>query len=223
MAIVVVGLIVSSAMAILDRLVGAMADMQLRSEAFEIARDKMETLLSQKKVQDLTDYGYSEVRPEIQWQTTVEPFYEPITNQMWIRAVCSAGFNDSSGQYQSIDLEHWITHLSPDLIKKILAQQEMEQEYLDLLNGTSSGQEEARVQETTAAYLAEAGLNVDEYKNFLSRQRQKKLDYLSKYGMDEGYYELLEQLREEEDRFLQALGMDFDEYNRFAGTYEPPS
>lgn len=220
-AIVVVGLIVSAAMAIIDRLVGAMADLRLRSEAFEIAREKMETLLAQSKVQDLTDYGYSETRPDIQWQATIEPFYEPITNQMWIRAVASAGFNDSKGKFQSIDLEHWITNLSPQLVKQILDQQKAEQEYLDLLNGTASGREEAIIQETTAAFLSQKGLDVDAYLNFLKRQRQKKLDHLSKYGMDDGYYKLLEQLREDEDRFLQALGMDFDAYNAFAPTYVP--
>lgn len=220
-AIVVVGLIVSSGMAILDRLIGAMADMRLRSEAFEIAREKMETLLAQAKVQDMTDYGTSELRPDIQWQTTLEPFYEPITNQMWIRAVCSAGYNDSKGSYQSIDLEHWITNLSPQLVKQILDQQKVEQEYLDLLGGTASGQEEALVQETTAAFLTQAGLDVDAYLSFLKRQRQKKLDHLSKYGMDDGYYKLLEELRQDEDRFLQVLGMDFDAYNAFAPTYTP--
>lgn len=220
-AIVVVGLIVSSGMAIIDRLVGAMADMRLRSEAFEIAREKMEMLLAQSKVQDLTDYGYSETRPDIQWQTTIEPFYEPITNQMWIRAVSSAGFNDSKGKFQTVDLEHWITNLSPQLVKQILEQQKAEQEYLDLLSGTASGQEEAMIQETTAAFLSQEGLDVDAYLNFLKRQRQKKLDHLSKYGMDDGYYKLLEELRQEEDRFLQALGLDFDKYNKFAPTYVP--
>ena len=220
-AIVVVGLIVSSAMAIIDRLVGAMTDMRLRSEAFEIARNKMETLLAQSKVQDLTDYGTSETRPDIQWQTTIEPFYEPITHQMWIRAVSSAGFNDSKGKFQSVDLEHWITNLSPQLVKQILDQQKAEQEYLDLLSGTASGREEALIQETTAAFLAQEGLDVDAYLSFLKRQRQKKLDHLSKYGMDDGYSKLLEQLRQDEDRFLQALGMDFDKYNAFAPTYVP--
>ncbi len=220
-AIVVVGLIVSSAMTLIDRLVGAMTDMRLRSEAFEIAREKMESLLSQANVQDLTDYGYSETRPDIQWQTTIEAFNEPITDQMWIRAVCSAGFNDSKGQYQSVDLEHWITNLSPELVKQITDQQKAEQEYLDLLNGTASGQQEAIVQETTTAFLSQEGLDVDAYLSFLKRQRQKKLDHLSKYGLNDDYDTLLEQLRLEEDEFLQTLGMDFDKYNEFAASYVP--
>lgn len=221
--IVVVGLIVGSSMTILDRLIGAMGDMRLRSEAFEIARQNMETLLSETKAADLSEYGTSEICPEVQWQTAIEPFYEPISKKMWIRAVCSAGFNDSKGQYQSIDLEHWLTNLSADVVRQIIQQQKAEDDYLDLLSGTASGQEEAAVQETTMAYLEEAGLDVDKYSDFLDQQRNQKLDYISKKGFDDGYDTLIEELREDENVFLQALGMDFGKYNTFARAYVPQS
>jgi hypothetical protein len=217
--ILVVALIVGSAMTILDRLVGAMADMHLRGEAFEIARQKMEGLLSETNISDKSEYGTSDLYPEIQWQTVVEPFYEPINNTMWIRAVCSAGFNDSKGQYQSIDLEHWITNLSAELIRQIVQQQKTEQEYLDLLSDT----EASAIEETTIAYLAQAGLDVDKYTDFLLQQRRKKLDYIAKNGFGGGYEALLEELQQEEDRFLLGLGMDFAAYNNFAKTYVPQS
>jgi hypothetical protein len=220
-AIVVIGLIVGSAMSILDRLIGAMSDMRLRSAAFELARQNMETLLSRDNVEDMTDYGFSDIHPEIQWETAVEPFYEPISNAMWIRAVTSAGFNDSKGQYQNVEMEHWLTSLQPNVVRQILRQQKAEEEYLDLLEGTASGQTEAIIQETTQAYLAEAGLNVDEYSRFLERQRREKLTYIGKYGFDTGYDTLLRELAEEENEFLKRLGMDFDEYNVFARGYVP--
>lgn len=219
--IVVIGLIVGSAITILERIVGAMADMRLRANAFELARQNMESLLASANVQDKTEYGVSEIHPEIQWQTVIEPFYEPVTNAMWVRAVCSAGFNDSKGQYQSIELEHWLTNLSAEVVRQIIQQQKAEEEYLDLLSGTSSGQEEAAVQETTIAYLEEAGLDVDEYQNFLERQRRKKLDYIAKNGFDDGYEAFLEDLREDENKFLDKIGVDFDKYNVFARTYVP--
>lgn len=219
--IVVVGLIVGSAMSILDRIVGAMGDMRLRADAFELARQNMETLLAEATVQDKTEYGVSEIHPEIQWQTVIEPFYEPITNAMWVRAVCSAGFNDSKGQYQNIELEHWLTNLSAEVVRQIIQQQKAEEEYLDLLSGTSSGQEEAAIQETTIAYLEEAGLDVDEYENFIERQRRQKLDYIAKNGFDDGYVEFLEDLREDESIFLDKIGVDFDKYNVFARSYVP--
>jgi hypothetical protein len=206
-------------MTILDRLVGAMADMRLRAEAFETARQNMETLLSETSIANRSEYGTNEVVPEIQWQTVVEPFYEPISNKMWIRAVCSAGFNDSQGQYQSIDLEHWLTNLSASVVRQIIQQQQAEQDYLDLLSGTAAGQEEAMAQEATTAYLSEAGLDVDKYTAFLEQQRRNKLDYISKNGFDDGYTAAIDELRENENRFLQTLGMDFDKYNAFAQNY----
>lgn len=221
--IVVVGLIVGSAMSILDRIVGAMGDMRLRADAFELARQNMETLLSEATVQDKTEYGVSEIHPEIQWQTVIEPFYEPITNAMWVRAVCSAGFNDSKGQYQNIELEHWLTNLSAEVVRQIIQQQKAEEEYLDLLSGTSSGQEEAAIQETIIAYLTYAGLDVEAYKNFLARQRRQILDYIAKNGFDDGYLAFLEGLRQDAAVFLEKLGMDIEEYEIFARTYEPQS
>lgn len=220
-AIVVIALVVGTATVILDNLVGAMLDIRLRTDAFETVRQNMETLLSLPRVQDTVEYGVSEIHPEIQWQTVIEPFYEPITNAMWIRAVCSAGYTDSKGQYQEVELEHWLTNLSATVVRQILQQQKAEEEYLDLLSGTASGQTEAAIQETTIAYLMQAGLNVDAYTSFLERQRRLKLDYIAQKGFDDGYFDFLEELREEENRFLEGIGMDFDKYNIFADTYVP--
>ena len=219
--IVIVALMIGTAMAILDRLVGALVDMRLHDAAFETARENMEALLSRQNVQDMVEYGVSEVHPEIQWQVVVEPFHEPVDNAMWVRAVSEASYTDSKGEYQTIELTHWLTHLPGHVVRQILLQQEMENEYMNLLLDTAGGQEEAAVQETTIAYLKEAGLDVDAYTSYLERQRRRKLDYISKHGFDSDYPAFIEELRQEEDRFLERLGMDFDKYNEFARTYEP--
>lgn len=220
-AIVVIALVVGTATVILDNLVGAMLDIRLQTDAFETVRQNMETLLSLPRVQDTVEYGVSEIYPEIQWQTVIEPFYEPITNAMWLRAICSAGYTDSKGQYQEVELEHWLTNLPGNVVRQILQQQRAEEEYLDLLSGTASGQAEAALQETTIAYLEQAGLDVDAYTSFIERQRRRKLDYIAQKGFDDGYFDFLEELRQEENRFLEGLGMDFDKYNIFADTYVP--
>lgn len=219
--IVIIALITGTSMTILDRAVGALNDMRLRNAAFETARQNMEALLSLNSVKDTVEYGISEVHPEIQWQVVVEPFHEPINNAMWVRAVCSAGYTDSKGDYQEIELEHWLTNLPGEVVRQILQQQRAEEEYLNLLSGTASGQDEAAVQETTIAYLQDSGLDVDAYTSFLERQRRQKLEYISKHGFDDGYTEFIEELREQENRFLERIGMDFDKYNAFAKTYEP--
>lgn len=217
-ALALLGIIIGSVMTLMNRYVEAVMNMQLRDQAFEIARGKMETLLAESKLSDISDYGTSETYPDIEWETVVEPFYEPVTNQMWIRAVCSAGFNDSQGEFQNIELEHWITNLTAAQIKQILAQQQIESEYMDLLNGG----EETALQETTLAYLEEQGLDTAGYKRLTEQQQRKKLEYIAEKGF-EGYEEFVETLKDEENQFLEGLGMNFDGYNAFAATYVPKS
>ena len=213
-ALVLLSMILSSVMVLMNRYVDSVIDLELRQEAFELARGNMEQLLAESKLSDIVEFGDSEQNPEIEWQTLVEPFYEPVTDQMWIRAVCSAGFDDSKGEYENIELEHWITGLTAAQVKQILAQQQVEAEYLDLL----AGGEDSAIQETTSAYLKEEGLDHEAYDRFAEQQKRKKLEYITEKGF-EGYEEYLEKLSEEENKFLEELGMDFEGYNEFATVY----
>jgi len=215
-ALVLLSMILSSVLVLMNRYVDSVIDLQLRAEAFELARGNMEQLLAETKLSDRTEFGDSETNPDIEWQTLVEPFYEPMTNKMWVRAVCSAGFTDSKGEFKNIELEHWITNLTAAQVKKIVAQQQVESEYLDLL----AGGEDSAIQETTGAYLKEEGLDHEAYKRFSEQQKRKKIEYINENGF-EGYEEYLETLKEEESKFLEELGMDFDAYNEFAANYVP--
>ena len=217
-AMVVLSMMLASVMVLMNRYVDSVIDLQLRTEAFELARGNMEQLLAESKLSDITEFGDSETNPEIEWQTLVEPFYEPVTNQMWVRAVCSAGFTDSKGEFENIELEHWITNLTAAQVKQIMAQQQVEAEYMDLL----AGGEDSIIQETTEAYLKEEGLDYEAYKRFSAQQKRKKLEYISEKGFD-GYEEYTETLSEEENKFLKELGLDFDGYNEFAAVYVPKS
>ena len=216
-ALALLSIMISSVLVMMNNYVGAVIDMRLRQQAFELARSNMEMLLSESKLPDIYEYGESETNPDIQWETTVEPFYEPVKNRMWIRAVCSVFFVDSKGQDQDVELEHWITNLTAAQIKQILAQQQVEEEYMSLLQ---EGQY-TDIQQTTLAYLEQESLDVEAYKDFLEQQRRQKLEYLDKNGM-KGYDEFLEELEEEENIFLENLGMDFDDYNdNFVPNYVP--
>lgn len=217
-ALAVLSVMLGSVMVLMNRYVEAVMDLQLREQAFEIVRGNMENLLAESKLSDMGEFGTSETNADIEWKTLVEPFYESVTNRMWIRAVCSAGFNDSKGEYQEVELEHWITNLTAVQIKRILAQQKVENEYMELLNDG----EDSAIQETTRAYLLEQGLDADAYDRFAKQQKRRKLEYISEKGFD-GYEELLEILEEEEDEFLEKLGMDFNGYNQFAAAYVPQS
>lgn len=95
-------------------------NLDLKMQALEVARDNMENLLSLNSVQNSTDYGTSEVYPKIDWTTTVESFYEPITDGMWVQAVCAAEYTDTTGEFQSVELTHWITSLTKIQMKQML-------------------------------------------------------------------------------------------------------
>ncbi|MBN2456428.1 MAG: type II secretion system protein [Sedimentisphaerales bacterium] len=123
-ALIILALICSSVLVVFDRYIAAAADLTLRSQAFDVARDNMETLLAQEFVSETTEYGTSEDYPQIQWVTTVESFYEPITSRMWIKGICSAEYIDSQGQTQSIELTHWLTDLTKQQLLQIIEEKQ---------------------------------------------------------------------------------------------------
>ncbi|MCE5185475.1 MAG: prepilin-type N-terminal cleavage/methylation domain-containing protein [Planctomycetaceae bacterium] len=215
-AIVLLGLLVGSSLTLINRYIDTVMDMRLRDQAFEIAHSNMERLLSENSLSDMDDYGTDEFNPDMDWETIVEPFFEPVTNQMWIRAVCTAGFTDTKGERQDVELEHWITNLTPEQVKQIKAQQKAEQEFMDLLQGG----ELSDMQKATVAFMLQEGMDVEAYHKFLKQQLRDKLEYLSSKGF-EGYEGFEQQLADEEDLFLQDKGLDFNKYNEFVQTFDP--
>jgi prepilin-type N-terminal cleavage/methylation domain-containing protein len=135
-ALAILALVTSSVLIVVDRCLGSASDSALRMEAFQLARENMEKILSSNSVEEKVDYGNSEKYPDISWQTVIEAFSEPISGKMWIRAVCSAEYLDSTGEKQTVDLEHWITELTdqeanqlagePGSIEELTAEQVLE-------------------------------------------------------------------------------------------------
>jgi prepilin-type N-terminal cleavage/methylation domain-containing protein len=217
-AMVLLSLLIASSLTLMNRYVDTVIDLRLRGQAFEIARSNMEQLLSETKLPEMDEYGVDEFHPELDWQTVVEPFYEPVTNRMWIRAVCSAGYTDAKGDRQDIELEHWITNLTPDQIRQIRAQQKAEEEYMELLQGGGL----TDVQKATVAFMLQEGLDVDGYRKFLKSQLRRRLEYLSTNTMyDNAYVKFCQQLEAEENAWLENHGLDFDKYNDFAKDFDP--
>jgi hypothetical protein len=120
------------------------ADSALRMQAFEVARDNMETLLVRDSVKEMVEYGSSDKYPEIQWQRTVEAFNEPATSEMWIQAVCSAEYFDTAGEKQTIELTHWLTDLTEKQVHQITG----ERKRLAELERQEQDMEEQEEQET---------------------------------------------------------------------------
>ena len=129
-ALVLLGMLAATVLVVVNRAMDTVVAWQTKIRAFEVARENMEKVLAQQSVTDVVEYGTSEKYPDINWETTVESFYEPISNRLWIRAVCSAGYTDDSGQEQKIEFTHWITGPDKKQIEQILKQKLLEEEYL---------------------------------------------------------------------------------------------
>ncbi len=211
-ALVLISAILASVLVVMQQVQGAMMNMRLKTIAFEIARHNLETLLSQASVSDTADFGFSELYPDIDWQTVVEPFYEPISNRLWIRGVCSAGFTDSDGQRQDVELSAWLTGLTAQQAKQVLEQQKRKEDYLSQFAETDMGQWQSRQRELTAQYITEEKLDVDAYYEFVERQDFRRMDYIAQNGYDKGYVDFMEQQAQEESDFLYQLGVKYDDY-----------
>lgn len=142
-AVVILSSVGLSLLVVINRYMDSAVDSVMRMRAFEVARKNMEELLTSDVVEESVEFGESERYPDIQWETAVESFYEPITEKMWIQAVCSAEYTDSEGEVRKVELTHWLTDLTKEQTQQILARQEEEkervaeeaEEILDTLDG----------------------------------------------------------------------------------------
>jgi prepilin-type N-terminal cleavage/methylation domain-containing protein len=119
-ATAILALIASSVWVVIDRCVCSAADSKIKMHAFEVARENLETILSMPSVKEKIQYGASERYPEIEWETVVETFFEPVNSQMWLRAVCTASYYNSKGDEQSVELVHWLAGLSKEQLLAVL-------------------------------------------------------------------------------------------------------
>ncbi len=148
-ALVLLGMLAATVLVVVNRAMDTVVAWQTKIRAFEVARENMEKVLAQQSVTDVVEYGTSEKYPDINWETTVESFYEPmISNRLWIRAVCSAGYMDNSGQEQKIEFTHWITGPNKKQVEQILKQKLLEEEYLkELVEASGEGIDDINLQD----------------------------------------------------------------------------
>lgn len=129
-ALIILAITTSSVLVVINRCVSSMADSAIRRQAFEVARDSMETVLTSTSVSEMVEVGTSDKYPQIQWQTTIEPFYEPVTERMWVQATCSAEYTDTAGELQTVELTHWLTDLTKKQLLEIIEQRHLEKQRL---------------------------------------------------------------------------------------------
>jgi len=129
-ALIILAITTSSVLVVINRCVSSTADSAIRRQAFEVARDNMETVLTSTSVSEMVEVGTSDKYPQIQWQTTIEPFYEPVTERMWVQATCSAEYADTAGELQTVELTHWLTELTKEQLLEIIEQRYLERQRL---------------------------------------------------------------------------------------------
>ena len=132
-ALIILALITSGSLVAMNRYMKTAIEQDIKMEAFNLARENMENILSVSLLTDDIQQGQSETNPDIRWQNSVESFYEPLTSRMWIRAICGVSYLDSEGEDQEIELTHWVTDISKKQMLAIIEQQKREEEYEDEL------------------------------------------------------------------------------------------
>jgi prepilin-type N-terminal cleavage/methylation domain-containing protein len=123
-ALTIIVIICSTVMLVIKNDMIQLGESSLRMEAFEVARENMENLLTASSVSEMDDFGTSDKNPNIEWETIVEPFSAEGASKMWVRAICSATYSDANAQPQKIELTHWLTDISDDVAKKMMKDKE---------------------------------------------------------------------------------------------------
>lgn len=134
-ALGVLAVITSTVLVIVDQCMNSTADMTLRRNAFEIARENMEILMTEKTVCEKSEFGVSELYPEVEWQTTIEMFQPQGGKDKWLKAICSSQYYDSKNEIQTVEFTAWLTILSNRDVAKIQKQREILRE-LEGIDGT---------------------------------------------------------------------------------------
>lgn len=171
-ALVILALVSSSVLVVINRCMATAAESALCMQAFEVARENMEKLLSSDSASVIVEYGTSDKYPQIQWQTAVEAFYEAATERMWLQATCSAEYTDSAGEQQTVELTHWLTDLTKKQMLEIIQQQRKEKELSaeQIIENIKQAAEYAGVDVETIEQWVENGMPVTEDGYFIINQ-----------------------------------------------------
>jgi len=125
-ALAILGLTSSGVLLVINRCMASTANALIQMEAFQVARENLEEVLAAESVSESVEYGTSELYPDISWRTVIETFSEPVTGQMWVRAVCSADYLDSTGETKTLELVHWIGPLTDQQMNQLSQEEDLE-------------------------------------------------------------------------------------------------
>jgi len=221
-AIAILAAIITSVLVVMDRAIATTIDTELKMQAFNLARENMEILLASAFVSNMVEFGADEMNPNLEYRIVVESFSEPVTSKMWVRAICSAGYTDSAGETQTIELTHWLNSLTGAQIKQINDQKKREQEYLAQFG--LSGEDKSFVVQNAGMlreYFQERGINLKVFDKLVKLLEEKINEYLLTYEFDrDGWREFIAKLTEREIGILRnKFGFDDRHFDDWVDTY----
>jgi len=161
-ALTILAIITSGVVVVIQRCTTSAADLSLKTQAFEVARDNMEKLLSTEVAGEMIEYGASEKYPGINWEMVVETFREPLNSDMWVRAVSSAEYTDLQGEICKVELTNWLTDVSEKLQKKIVEQKQKDEEQVSVAMSLEEAAEYVGVDVETIKQWIRNGMHVTE-------------------------------------------------------------
>jgi len=160
-ALGILSLMCTGVVVVMNRCAETATNLTLQMQAFEVAREQMEQVLTKPLIRESVELGTSEQYPSVQWQTTIETFDGPVDGSTWARAVCSSQYEDADGTTQTVELTCWLNRLTADQLAK-LDQQKTPGADDQLLEGVEAAADYAGVTvETIQGWLAN-GLVVTE-------------------------------------------------------------
>lgn len=165
-AMCILALMCTGIVVVMSRCTTTANNLTLQIQAFDVAQQQMEEVLAKSSVRESVDMGTSEQYPNVEWQTTIEVFEEPVGSALWARAICSSQYEDVDGQPQTVELACWLGRLTEDQLAKL--ERERNADANDpLVDGVEAAAEYAGVTpETIRAWIAK-GLLVSEDGTFV--------------------------------------------------------
>ena len=132
-AVAILAFISSSVVIVIDRSLFSAAEMKMKMNAFQVARENMEQLLAEDSVVEKVEYGTSEEYPYVDYQTTVELTSIEGAKGTWVRATCIAEYPAADGETKKIELVHLLKGLSSTEAAKLKTQKDKQRQIAEQL------------------------------------------------------------------------------------------